>query len=224
MAKLSDWIRRKRPTVCSAVVVAAGSSRRMGEDKLKMRLGGMPVLARTLKALQQSDTVGEIVVVTRVDKLEETALLCRDYGITKAKKVVAGGESRTESALAGLMAVDKRSKLVMIHLALHDDPGVGHHRCAEVLPLLRAPRKQRRGVVDKVVVVVVPRPLLLHGASGAPCSGKERAYRFLPRLPGGVVVARHHALRRGAFSSLFHPTPPVITQLFVPTFLSPTTV
>ena len=115
MVKLSDWIRRKRPTVCSAVVVAAGSSRRMGEDKLKMRLGGMPVLARTLKALQQSDTVGEIVVVTRVDKLEETALLCRDYGITKAKKVVAGGESRTESALAGLMAVDKHSKLVMIH-------------------------------------------------------------------------------------------------------------
>ena len=37
----------RQPT-CSAVIVAAGSAKRMGEDKLMMQLGCMPVLARTL--------------------------------------------------------------------------------------------------------------------------------------------------------------------------------
>ena len=115
MSKLSDWIRKKKHSTCSAVVVAAGSSVRMGEDKLKIPLCGIPVLARTLLALQRSDYVQEIVVVTREDKLEETAKLCRDYGIAKAKKVVRGGANRTESALAGVTAADPSAALVMIH-------------------------------------------------------------------------------------------------------------
>lgn len=115
MSKLSDWIRKKKHSMCSAVVVAAGSSVRMGEDKMKIPLCNIPVLARTLRTLQRSDYVQEIVVVTREDKLEETAKLCRDHGITKAKKVVRGGKNRTESALAGVTAVDPAAGLVMIH-------------------------------------------------------------------------------------------------------------
>ena len=37
---------------CSAVIVAAGSSERMGNDKLTAALGGIPVLARTLRAFE----------------------------------------------------------------------------------------------------------------------------------------------------------------------------
>ena len=55
---------------CSAVIVAAGSSQRMGSDKLMMKLGEIPVLARTLKAFQSSPLVDEIVVVTRLDIFE----------------------------------------------------------------------------------------------------------------------------------------------------------
>ena len=35
---------------CAAVIVAAGSSRRMGFDKLAAPLAGMPVLRRTVEA------------------------------------------------------------------------------------------------------------------------------------------------------------------------------
>ena len=103
------------PPRCAAVIVAAGSSSRMGSDKLKTVLGGMPVLARTLLVFQRSELVEEIVVVTRADRLEEVAGLCREYGVGKVSKVVCGGRTRAESALAGVSEVDKSAKLIAIH-------------------------------------------------------------------------------------------------------------
>ena len=37
---------------CTMVVLAAGSSKRMGRDKLMMEVGGIPVLVRSLQAMQ----------------------------------------------------------------------------------------------------------------------------------------------------------------------------
>lgn len=117
--KLFDWFRKKKkddtPRRCSAVVLAAGQSERMGSDKLTMMLGQLPVLARTLKVFQASPEVTEIVVVTRMDKLEETAELCKRFGIEKVTRVIAGGKTRTESALAGVSEVDASAKLIAIH-------------------------------------------------------------------------------------------------------------
>lgn len=115
MPKLSDKIRKWKRRVCSAVVVAGGSSRRMGEDKLFLDLEGMPVLARTLLALNECSCVDEIILVSREDTLEKCAKLCHDYRITKAAKVVIGGKSRTESALAGLTQIRKDARIVLIH-------------------------------------------------------------------------------------------------------------
>lgn len=100
---------------CSAVIVAAGSSERMGSDKLMLKLGDVPVLARTLRVFQASPLVDEIVVVTRMEKLQETADLCKEYGIEKVSRVIAGGKTRTESALAGVSECDKKAKLIAIH-------------------------------------------------------------------------------------------------------------
>ena len=69
---------------CSAVIVAAGSSERMGADKLMLEIGGVPALARTLTAFQQCPLVDDIVVVTRMDRVTEIAELCKKYGISKS--------------------------------------------------------------------------------------------------------------------------------------------
>lgn len=115
MSKTADLIRKIKNTTCSVVVLAAGSSTRMGQDKLYMDLEGMPVLARTLQTLDSCDFVDEIILVTREDKLEQAAKLCRDYSVKKVEKVIIGGKNRNESSLAGLSAVKREAKLVLIH-------------------------------------------------------------------------------------------------------------
>ena len=100
---------------CSAVIVAAGSSERMGTDKLTADLCGVPVLVRTLRVFDACRLVNEIIVVTRGDRIEEMADLCKAYGISKVSKVLAGGSTRVESALVGVSEVDPKASRIAIH-------------------------------------------------------------------------------------------------------------
>lgn len=103
------------PPHCSAVIVAAGSSSRMGHDKIMGSLGGIPVLVRTLRAFEESEYVDEIILVTRLEMIEHAAMLCDKYGISKISKVICGGKTRTESALCGVSETKKGAKLIAIH-------------------------------------------------------------------------------------------------------------
>ena len=107
--------KKDKELACSAVIVAAGNSVRMGDDKLFMELEGMPVLARTLLAFENCPAVEEIVVVTREDKLTEVADMCKEYGISKAAKVIIGGKTRVESSLAGVLEVKNEAEIIAIH-------------------------------------------------------------------------------------------------------------
>ena len=117
--KIREWKAKHKKTPlkpeCAAVVLAAGSSVRMGSDKILARLGELPVLARTLRPFQECSCVKEIVVVTAADKLEEVTELCREYNIGKVTKVLCGGKTRTESALTGVSEVSGRIPLIAIH-------------------------------------------------------------------------------------------------------------
>ena len=118
MSSVSDFIRKIHHSFCTAVVVAAGASSRMGKDKLFLPLDGVPVLARTLTALNAADAVDELIVVTQPEKLEKVAAMKAQYGLDKLSKVVVGGASRTESALAGASEADPRAKIICIHDAV----------------------------------------------------------------------------------------------------------
>ena len=48
----------------TAVLVAAGSSTRMGFDKLSFDLGGETVLERSVRAFDECPEVDELVIVT----------------------------------------------------------------------------------------------------------------------------------------------------------------
>ncbi len=55
----------------SAIIVAAGSSRRMGFDKLFTPLAGKPVLWHSIKAFNDTKEVDEILIVTKDDRMDE---------------------------------------------------------------------------------------------------------------------------------------------------------
>ena len=109
--------RQRTPELrCSAVVPAAGSSTRMeGQDKLLLPLEEQPVLLHTLRALELCPYLAEIIVVTREDLIVPIGQLCRDAGLSKVRKVIVGGATRTHSVLAGLGELSSGAELVAIH-------------------------------------------------------------------------------------------------------------
>lgn len=109
-----SFLRKKRPK-CAALVPAAGSARRMGANKLFLPLCGAPVLVRTLMSLQLARRVDEIIVATREQDLEEVSRLCKEYGVTKCTKVVAGGATREESVLRAAMEASRDAALFAVH-------------------------------------------------------------------------------------------------------------
>ena len=116
-SKLFHKKKKEAHPFCSAIVAAAGSSRRMeGENKLLLPLDGIPVLARTLMALNGAELVDEIVVAVREEDLLPTGDLCRIYGVSKPVKIVRGGETR----LAAVLAASLECRADAAFLAVHD--------------------------------------------------------------------------------------------------------
>ena len=100
---------------CSVVIVAAGSSNRMGSDKIMLKLGNIPVIVRTAKVFQDSPLVDDIIIVTRQDNIMPVAELREQYSLSKVTKIICGGETRAASCLAGVSEVSKDAKLIAIH-------------------------------------------------------------------------------------------------------------
>lgn len=98
---------------CGTVIVAAGNASRMGGiDKVMAPLGGEPMIVRTVRAFQQCDAIGEIVVVTREDLLTRIMGLCKEF--PKVRAVVTGGSDRCASVRAGLNALSGKVRLVAV--------------------------------------------------------------------------------------------------------------
>ena len=99
----------------AAVILAAGDSKRMGTiNKLFYRIGGIPVLAHALIAYQKAPLIREIVVVAKPEDFSKIQELKQKYGISKLTNIVAGGETRQESAKNGVDKLSDDVKYVAI--------------------------------------------------------------------------------------------------------------
>ena len=100
---------------CSAIIAAAGSSQRMaGENKLLLPLGGKPVLAHTLQAIDAASGVNEIVIAAREEDLVRFAELCKLWGIVKPVKIIAGGKTRAESVYRAALEANADADLLAV--------------------------------------------------------------------------------------------------------------
>ena len=117
----------------SAIIVAAGSSKRVGFDKLFSKIGDRSVLEHALAAFEAAESVSEIIVVCRDLKLVQNVINRADF--RKVRAVVRGGERRQDSVQSGLNAVDQASEFVAVHDAAR--PLITPHEIERVLSVAR---------------------------------------------------------------------------------------
>jgi 2-C-methyl-D-erythritol 4-phosphate cytidylyltransferase len=101
----------------SAVVVAAGSGSRMKlkEKKQFVKIGGVPLLARTLLMFENCSLINEIIVVVSKEDISHCKRkIIEKYKLYKVKTIIAGGENRQESVFNGLLETSPYSDLIMI--------------------------------------------------------------------------------------------------------------
>jgi len=99
----------------TAIIVAAGSSRRMGFDKLFAIIAGRPVIAHAINAFEQANSVAEIIVVAGEDRHDEIRKMSRDESFKKVRSIITGGEQRQDSVRAGLENLSRDARYVAVH-------------------------------------------------------------------------------------------------------------
>ena len=99
----------------TAILVAAGDSRRMGFDKLFASIAGTPVIAHTIRAFEDAKCIDGIIVVARADRHGEIERVVRQENFRKVRSIIPGGKRRQDSVRAGLDHLDSFTKYIAVH-------------------------------------------------------------------------------------------------------------
>ncbi|MCS7063417.1 MAG: 2-C-methyl-D-erythritol 4-phosphate cytidylyltransferase [Methylacidiphilales bacterium] len=102
-------------TPLGAVIVAAGSSKRMGFDKLLTPIAGEPLLSHTLKAVTQCPSITSIVVVIRPETQNTIHSILSTIQSPTPILLTHGGAERQDSVRLGITALPPDYPYVLIH-------------------------------------------------------------------------------------------------------------
>lgn len=99
----------------NAIVLAAGSGKRMGSEKPKqyMNLCGKPLMVYALERFAESSVSGIVLVVAPGEVEYCQNEIVKKYGIKKVIAIVEGGSERYDSVYRGLQAA--ASEYVLVH-------------------------------------------------------------------------------------------------------------
>ncbi|MEM1157791.1 MAG: 2-C-methyl-D-erythritol 4-phosphate cytidylyltransferase [Verrucomicrobiota bacterium] len=120
---------------CSAILLAAGSSRRLGFDKILTPLAGRPAFSYAFDMLASCEAIGEIILVTREDLMENFRQYLSEHDPGVRVQLVVGGQERQDSVYAGLQAADASYRMALIHDAAR--PLLTRTLVADVLKVAR---------------------------------------------------------------------------------------
>ncbi|MDE7211780.1 MAG: 2-C-methyl-D-erythritol 4-phosphate cytidylyltransferase [Lachnospiraceae bacterium] len=92
-----------------AVVLAAGSGRRMGGEVAKQYqlLGGKPVICHALSAFEQSVADEVVLVVSAGMEAYARREIVEPYGLRKVRAIIVGGGRRCDSVYAGMCEIGR---------------------------------------------------------------------------------------------------------------------
>lgn len=106
-----------------ALLIAGGVGARMGQDipKQFLHIQDKPVIVYTMERFQNNPLIDGIVVVTLPNWIAFVEAYAKQFGITKLKSVVAGGETGHDSIHNGVVEIARQfpqDAAVMIHDAI----------------------------------------------------------------------------------------------------------
>ena len=99
----------------TAIIVAGGSSQRMGFDKLLAPLDNRPVVAHSIAAFEQTESVTEIILVGHAERLSEYERIAEDHDFQKVSTVIPGGVRRQDSVNRGMEQLSVAAEFVAVH-------------------------------------------------------------------------------------------------------------
>ncbi|MCL2843713.1 MAG: 2-C-methyl-D-erythritol 4-phosphate cytidylyltransferase [Oscillospiraceae bacterium] len=97
-----------------SVVVPAALEETQGA-LLYERLEGIPLVARTLMALDRAAVVDEVIVVVWEQDLTQMADLCTTYALERVRKIVCTKQAGTAALAAGIYECDPTAEFIAIH-------------------------------------------------------------------------------------------------------------
>ncbi len=102
-----------------AIIPAGGVGRRFGSSipKQYVKVKGKEIIAYTLEAFQKSELIEGIVIAAEESFFELLEEVKEEYGFTKIKKVVKGGNTRQDSVYNALSSLEncEREDLIAVH-------------------------------------------------------------------------------------------------------------
>ena len=106
-----------------ALLIAGGVGARMGQDipKQFLHIQDKPVIVYTMERFQNNPLIDGVVVVTLPSWIAFVEAYAKQFGITKLKGVVAGGETGHDSIHNGVVEIARQfpqDTVVMIHDAI----------------------------------------------------------------------------------------------------------
>ena len=123
-----------------ALLIAGGVGARMGQDipKQFLHIQDKPVIVYTMERFQNNPLIDGIVVVTLPSWITFVEAYAKQFGITKLKSVVAGGETGHDSIHNGVFEIARlfpQDTAVMIHDGIR--PMVDNNVIADNLSVYR---------------------------------------------------------------------------------------
>jgi molybdenum cofactor cytidylyltransferase len=161
----------------SAIILAAGESRRMGEPKQLMPLGKTTILERTVDNFLNSEVHDVIVVVGY--RAEEVISLIADRSVAIAVNS-AYREGMSTSIVAGLSLISNKTQGVM--LALADQPFIDSHTINHLIEAF--------GVHNKNIAIPVYQSKRGHPVIFA-IKYKEELLRLKGDIGGREIIGQH---------------------------------
>lgn len=100
----------------TAIVTCAGSSQRMnGINKQFAKVGGVPVIVRSVMAFQKNENINSVVISAKPCDIPTVQNLVAEYNLSKVTDIVEGGATRAESVKNAFSVLCDNIDYVLIH-------------------------------------------------------------------------------------------------------------